>query len=153
MAKQQRDPAADAIYARFRDAINNGYSQKEAAQYANTGVDPRKKAAEVVKPEPQPSPPPLERVRLRPNDANGLARVNPQSKPIEPKSEPDDLTMIDGIGPRTAEKLLGMGVTTYAQIAGWTDAEAKEFDQKLVLRGRVLREKWVDQAKQFVEVD
>ena len=38
-----------------------------------------------------------------------------------PGSGGDDLTRIKGLGPKLAEHLRGLGVTSYAQIAGWSD--------------------------------
>jgi predicted flap endonuclease-1-like 5' DNA nuclease len=42
-------------------------------------------------------------------------RVQVPSRPCEP--EPDDLTRIEGIGPKFASMLRSMGITTYEQLA------------------------------------
>ncbi len=59
----------------------------------------------------------------------------------------DDLKKLSGVGPALEKKLNEAGVTTFAQIAGWGDAEIAEFDEKLSFKGRIEREGWVDQAK------
>ena len=62
-------------------------------------------------------------------------------------AEGDDLTEIDGIGPVIKGKLYGEGVTTFAQIAAWTDEDKAQIDETLNFKGRIDREKWVEQAK------
>ena len=38
-------------------------------------------------------------------------------EPAEEPAEPDDLTLIEGIGPKSAAALNDAGITTYAQVA------------------------------------
>ena len=59
----------------------------------------------------------------------------------------DDLKKLSGVGPALEKKLLAAGVTTFAQIAAWTEADIAEFDEKLSFKGRIEREGWVEQAK------
>lgn len=59
----------------------------------------------------------------------------------------NDLTAIKGLGPKTAAALNADGITSFAQIAGWTSAEITEWDERLKTRGRIAREDWVSQAK------
>lgn len=71
--------------------------------------------------------------------------------PVEPPAPieaatPDDLTALKGIGPKLSAVLNAVGVTTYAQIAAWTPDDIVWFEDKLDFRGRVTREKWVEQA-------
>ncbi len=61
----------------------------------------------------------------------------------------DDLKKLSGVGPALEKKLHEAGVTSFAQIAGWGEAEIAEFDEKLSFKGRIEREGWVDQAKTF----
>lgn len=62
---------------------------------------------------------------------------------------PDDLTVMTGIGPKMAALLAEKGVTTFAQIAAWTEDEIAVLDKELKLMGRVAREAWVAQAKRL----
>ena len=64
-------------------------------------------------------------------------------------SDVDDLTQLSGVGPALLKKLNAAGITTFAQIAAWTDAETAEFDKKLSFKGRIDREGWVEQAKEL----
>ncbi|WP_163850776.1 50S ribosomal protein L21 [Pseudooceanicola aestuarii] len=59
----------------------------------------------------------------------------------------DDLKELSGVGPALEKKLHEAGVTSFAQIAGWSDADIAEMDDKLSFKGRIEREGWVDQAK------
>jgi large subunit ribosomal protein L21 len=67
------------------------------------------------------------------------------------KSDGDDLTTISGVGPVIVKKLHGEGVTTFAQIAAWTDADVEAIEEKLSFKGRVGREDWIAQAKELAK--
>ena len=59
----------------------------------------------------------------------------------------DNLRRLIGIGPVNERLLKGLGVTTYAQLAAWTDADVKRIEEVLNFDGRIAREKWIEQAK------
>ncbi len=63
----------------------------------------------------------------------------------------DDLKQLSGVGPALEKKLNAAGVTSFAQIAAWTEADVAEFDEKLSFKGRIEREGWVDQAKKLAK--
>jgi predicted flap endonuclease-1-like 5' DNA nuclease len=63
----------------------------------------------------------------------------------------DDLTLIKGVGSKFEALLNANGITTIIQIAEWTEQEVKIRDARLVFRGRIKREKWVEQAKALLE--
>ena len=63
----------------------------------------------------------------------------------------DDLKKLSGVGPALEKKLLEGGVTSFAQIAAWTEADIAEFDEKLSFKGRIEREGWVEQAKELAK--
>ena len=66
--------------------------------------------------------------------------------------EPDDLKLIVGIGPVLERMLHSLGVTTFRQIARWTDRDVTEFDAKLPeFPGRIQRDQWVTQARALHE--
>lgn len=62
---------------------------------------------------------------------------------------PDDLTRIVGIGPRLAERLAERGVVRFADLAAWTQEDLAEADAALSLKGRAVRDAWVEQARRF----
>jgi len=71
-----------------------------------------------------------------------LADPEPQAEP----AAPDDLTLLVGIGPKLAAALSKRGVSRFAQIAAWTDADVAKLDKALDLKGRAVRDAWVAQA-------
>jgi NADH-quinone oxidoreductase subunit E len=67
-------------------------------------------------------------------------------KATERPDTPDDLKAIGGIGPKLEVVLNGLGVWTYAQIAGLTEGEVQWLDEHLGFRGRIARDDWLKQA-------
>jgi len=59
----------------------------------------------------------------------------------------DNLRRLIGIGPVNEKLLKGLGVTTYAQMAGWTADDVKRIEDVLNFDGRIAREHWIEQAK------
>ncbi|GGL77524.1 50S ribosomal protein L21 [Wenxinia marina] len=72
-----------------------------------------------------------------------------QKDEAAPQGGSDDLKKLSGVGPALEKKLHAAGVTSFAQIAGWTEADVAEMDEKLSFKGRIEREGWIDQAKQL----
>ncbi len=63
----------------------------------------------------------------------------------------DDLKKLSGVGPALEKKLHDADVTSFAQIAAWTEADVAEMDEKLSFKGRIEREGWIDQAKELTK--
>ena len=82
--------------------------------------------------------------------AVAVAAAKPAKK-AEAASGGDDLKLLSGVGPALEKKLHEAGVTSFAQIAGWGEAEIAEFDEKLSFKGRIEREGWVEQAKELAK--
>lgn len=73
--------------------------------------------------------------------------VETAPEPAPAPSVPDDLTRMKGVGPRLAERLNTVGVTSFAQIAALSTEEAAALDSKLGdFQGRLERDRWIDQA-------
>lgn len=71
-----------------------------------------------------------------------------EAAPGMPEPRHDDLTRIKGIGPKLANLLAGMGVVSYAQIAGWDEADLDRINPQLgSFAGRPQRDRWVEQAR------
>ncbi|MEO1038671.1 MAG: hypothetical protein AAFX09_03925 [Pseudomonadota bacterium] len=60
---------------------------------------------------------------------------------------PDDLKRISGVGAVIEKKLHDAGVTNYAQIAAWSATDIADINERLVFKGRIERENWVEQAR------
>ncbi len=68
--------------------------------------------------------------------------------PLFGTGAPDDLKLIVGVGPVLERMLHQLGVTTYRQIARWSERDIDEFDAKLPeFPGRIRRDAWVTQAR------
>jgi predicted flap endonuclease-1-like 5' DNA nuclease len=64
----------------------------------------------------------------------------------------DDLKLIVGVGPVLERMLHRLGITTYRQIARWSERDIDEFDAKLPeFPGRIRRDAWVTQARALYE--
>ena len=67
--------------------------------------------------------------------------------PAGPRA-PDDLTAIKGLGKVKAAKLVAAGVTSYADIAAWSEDDISEYGLKTnTSPGQIKREDWVGQAQ------
>ena len=74
----------------------------------------------------------------------------PAAKAVGNPRGSDDLTKIKGIGPVLKDKLHGLGITTFRQIADFRESDIERVDAALAFRGRIEREKWVEQARSLV---
>ena len=97
-------------------------------------------------PAPTPAPAPA------PASASASASATPAS--ASAPAGGDDLTRIKGLGPKLSATLHGMGVTTFAQIAAWDDAEIDRVDAQMGrFQGRIRRDDWVGQAAMLAAGD
>ncbi|WP_374525455.1 hypothetical protein [Sphingopyxis sp.] len=93
-------------------------------------------AAPQPEPETRPAPEPVE--------------VAPESTPTlepAPTAKADNLQLLKGVGPKMVALLNGLGITSFQQIADWTDADVAAIDPQLgAFQGRIARDAIVDQA-------
>ena len=77
--------------------------------------------------------------------------AHPSGKEPVPQSvaaAADSLTTLKGLGPKAATRLGELGVTRFEQIASWNETEIEAIDAQMgPFKGRILRDRWVDQAK------
>lgn len=83
------------------------------------------------------------------------AVVEPAPPPVSTElSGGDDLLRLKGVGPKLNALLIDLGVTSYSQIAQWSEADVAAIDTKLGnFKGRPVRDQWVDQAKYLASGD
>ena len=117
----------------------------EPAPIAPAPIEPI--AAEPVAPAPAPAlesapaPQPAPQPAPTPTPEAAVAKI-------------DNLQLLKGVGPKMAALLGGLGVTSYQQIADWTDAEVAAIDPQLgAFQGRIARDNIVDQASYLARGD
>ncbi len=95
--------------------------------------------------------------------AASVAAVSAASETVKPKAEKkakaetkadavdaSNLSLISGVGPTIEKKLRAAGITSWNDIASWSEADVAKWDEELKLRGRATREEWVAQAKDLL---
>jgi large subunit ribosomal protein L19 len=68
----------------------------------------------------------------------------------KPKGAPDDLTQINSITQELAERLAGLGVIKFEQVANFSDDDIANVDEALGLEGRIEKDDWVSQAQRLL---
>jgi predicted flap endonuclease-1-like 5' DNA nuclease len=139
-------PAVEAIPPATSSLVGAGEAVAPAVPLAMPDVP-----APVAAPVPVPEAAPIA-------DA---AAADPAAPPAPPAAPPtpakpgaDELTRIKGLGPKLAEQLRGLGVTSLAQIAAWDDADIDRIDAQLGrFQGRIRRDDWRTQAGLLVAGD
>lgn len=107
----------------------------------------RPKPANAAKPATKPAPKAKPAAKPAP-----VAEQAPEKEPellTAPKGDKDDLKRIKGVGPQLEGLLNTMGFWHFWQIADWGPAEIAWVDNRLKFKGRIERDDWVSQAKDF----
>lgn len=121
-----------------------------AAAPATASVVPPSAPAQTP-PEPGPKPVDLARMPSVRSEAykdatsGAPAAVAPAARAAATTG--DDLKRIKGVGIVVAKKLAGLGVTSYAQIAAWTQGDIDKMNELLGASGKIERDGWVEQAR------
>ena len=75
-------------------------------------------------------------------------------KPAAKAKGPDNLLWIKGLGPKLNTMFIDNGVTSFAQIAGWSESDIAAMDAKLGnFAGRIARDNFVEQAALLAKGD
>lgn len=117
-------------------------------------VRPRSNAARLAASVDGPPAPATKPAPALPQVATAATRSKPP-KSADPKpavlaaprdGRADNLKQIKGIGPKIEASLHAMGIFHLDQIAGWNKANIDWVDSHLAFKGRIRRERWVEQA-------
>jgi len=80
--------------------------------------------------------------------------IQSHPKPEPAKGPGDTLTQLKGLGPKAASLLNDLGVTRFEQIASWNEADVAAIDAQMgAFKGRIERDRWVDQARLLAKGD
>lgn len=137
--------ASGADKSKVKAAIGTGSISASAVAAIEANAAAKTDAAKPVK---------KTKAKAAPAEAAKPAKAAPaKAKPAKAakSDDADDLSKISGVGPVIVGKLHGEGITTFAQIAKWTDADIEAIEEKLSFKGRVGREDWIAQAKELAK--
>ncbi len=116
----------------------------------STPIEALSPTADLVPAEPEPAPIPP----VAPEPAAIPASPSVTALPPSTAEGDDDLLRLKGVGPKLKTLLASLGVTSFAQIAAWTDADIAGIDAQLgSFKGRPIRDQWVDQARYLASGD
>ena len=91
----------------------------------------------------------LESVTGQPVSAHVSQSIKPLYATLDDK---DDLKLIKGIGPVLEQRLNELGVTTFRQLAGFTEHDIERVSAAIAaFPGRIEREDWVGKAQEMVK--
>lgn len=117
------------------------------------GAKPKAKAKTAAKAEDKPAPkkdaPKKAEAPEKDAATEAAAAAKPGNLLDAPKGEADELQKISGVGPKLVEKLNANGVFHFWQIAEWGAPEIAYMDDQLSFKGRIERDNWIEQAKEF----
>ena len=122
--------------------------ESEAAVQAVAAAESLLEAAAVIEPKVEII---AEEAPAAVESASDVASENIQSAFEITSGAVDDLTQLTGIGPKLAAALAARGISTFAQLADWTEEQAQAFDSELSLKGRVARDAWIAQARRLAQ--
>ena len=114
-------------------------------------------AAVTDDPEPLPTPKVAKSSPVRPRKPvpkpkPAGANPKPASLAAPRGGQADNLKQIKGIGPKIESSLNALGIYHLDQIAAWTRANIDWVDGHLAFKGRIRRERWVEQAVELTKV-
>lgn len=130
-----------AFWMRSADEVRAAFADTDAKTFTTTAFE--------TMPAPQTEP---KKADVRPMQAD---LIEPSRKGPEfldaPRGQPDDLTLIKGIGEKLNGVLHSLGIYHYWQIAAWTPEDAEWVSEHLQFRGRIQRERWIEQCRDLVK--
>lgn len=130
-----------------RDVLDEGAARASRNQALIDAPPAAVKPTPAPQPAPVPVPAPEPAPTPEPTQAPAATAAPVPAATPAPASA-DDLTRIKGLGPKIATLLGELGITSFAQIANWSDADIANIDAKLGrFSGRIVRDQWVMQAK------
>lgn len=134
-------PANDADAA----VAGAGAAVAQALARANAVLAEIAPAAETAGETPPTAAEPVAVASARPAQRGGFGRPAALEAPRD--GAPDDLTAIRGVTPTIAAALNGLGIFHYDQLAEWDQKAVVWIENHFGFKGRVAREKWLDQAR------
>ncbi len=154
------------------DAILDGMAEGAAKAGVDLGamenpVELALEAAPVVEEKPAAEEKPAVKVEKKPAakkievpvEAKPAAAKPAKAKPAETKpaetkpteTKEDDVSLIDGVGPTYAKKLIAAGITTFKAIAALDDAAVEALEAEHNFAGKIISGEWRIQAQELLD--
>ncbi|MDX8462134.1 50S ribosomal protein L21 [Mesorhizobium humile] len=121
---------------------------KKAAAKPEAKAEAKAEVAAEAKAETAPKEPKAKKEAKTEAAAGEEAKAAPLFK--APKGEPDDLTVIKGIGPVAAKDLAEQGIVTFAQLAKLSDKDVAKIDEHMPFSADQIKD-WREQAKELAK--
>jgi len=140
---------AGAMFGAMQGAVEAAQKRAEPAASGATSPVVAKTVQAEAKPEPVAKPSvAAKRVAAKPVVDKAAVEKPVKARAARAKAKAaDDLKRISGIGPKLEQVLNAKGISGFADIAGWSEADVARFDDELGFGGRIKRDDWVGQAK------
>ncbi|MFV0411037.1 MAG: hypothetical protein ACK5LJ_15465 [Paracoccus sp. (in: a-proteobacteria)] len=151
--------AVKSLAMKGKEALDSLYGVNEGEAKPEAETKPSPPAESVIADQPLAEPvalqsAPVETDQVLPAqvDTDPKDAVSAGPAPVKPAklaaSEADNLKEIKGVGPALETLLHENGVTSFAQIAGWNDADIDRYAELIGrMGGRIRSDDWVAQAK------
>ncbi|TPK92844.1 MULTISPECIES: 50S ribosomal protein L21 [unclassified Mesorhizobium] len=127
-------------------------SKKAAAKPEAKAPEAKAEVAAEAKAEAAPKEPKAKKEPKAEAAPKEEAKAETAAAPLfkAPKGEPDDLTVIKGIGPVAAKDLAEQGIVTFAQLAKLTDKDVAKIDEHMPFSADQIKD-WREQAKELAK--
>ncbi|MGJ3239565.1 MAG: DUF4332 domain-containing protein [Anaerolineae bacterium] len=157
-ASEIAEDTLDTAEDKLRKLEEQAKAQISPTDEADAESEPEPVAEAVVEPEPQPV---AEEVVDDQTEPTAATDTTPETIAVEveedddtdgdvsapAQDEPDDLSRIEGIGPKYSEILIGAGISTFAQIAEMNEEQIIALIKENGGRRSASMATWAEQAK------
>ncbi|RWL44698.1 MAG: 50S ribosomal protein L21 [Mesorhizobium sp.] len=133
---------------RIAEILLGGAKPSKKAAKPEAKAEAKAEVAAEAKAESAPKEPKAKKEAKAEAAAGEEAKAAPLFK--APKGEPDDLTVIKGIGPVAAKDLAEQGIVTFAQLAKLSDKDVAKIDEHMPFSADQIKD-WREQAKELAK--
>lgn len=108
--------------------------------------------SEIVLPGAKPSKSASAKPKAKAEKADTAGKTAEKSAPLPASSKTaaagDDLKALTGVGPALEQKLIEAGVTSYAQVASWSEADLDALEAQISgIKAKAEKGDWINEAK------
>lgn len=134
----------------LRVVLSDEYESRESEKRVDVSPERKKKTETKGKSAKSKKSEAAEAKKSGPKDGTRVDEVKGLVYDSRP-SDADDLTELEGVGPKLQDKLNSEGIYKFEQIANWDKEQAAAVDELLSFKGRIERDNWVEAASKLVK--